>query len=105
MFGIPTASPPLQNGLKCFRSLRRGVARLRNIERIGGFGDGAGGGGGFVSARLSAAIDTAILCCARSSARTSIPVRNREAGRRGVAIFPVTKRLGFDCRKREPLSV
>ena len=67
--------------------------------------DGAGGGGGFARTRLSAAIDTAILRCANSSVRTAIPDKKRETCLRGLATFSVRKRLGFGCRKREPLSV
>jgi len=41
-------------------------------------GDGGGGGGGFARARLSAAIDAAILCCANCSVRTAMPDKKRE---------------------------
>jgi hypothetical protein len=41
-------------------------------------GDGAGGGGGFVRTRLSAAIDAAMRDRANSSMRTAMPDKNRE---------------------------
>jgi len=69
----------LQKGLKSLRSFRRGCARLRNIDLMGGVGGGGvGGGGGFARTRLSAAIDTAIRNCANSSMLTAISDKNRE---------------------------
>jgi len=101
-----------QNGLKSLRNFRRGGARRRNIDRScgapGGAGDGgggAGGDGGFARRRSIAAIATAILRCANASMRSMVPVKNREPQLESAATFLVRKRLGFDCRKREPLSV
>jgi hypothetical protein len=65
--GFDSSPSGTQNGPNSLRSFRRGCARLRNIDLIGGVGFGAGGGGGFARTRFSAAIDTAILRCANSS--------------------------------------
>src|SRR5579862_5459348 len=70
-----------------------------------GAAEGAGGGGGFARMRLSAAMDMAMRACASSSMRTANPDKNREPRYRGAATFSGRKRLGFGCRKREPLSV
>ena len=94
-----------QYSLKSFLYLLRGFARFLNISLIGDFGAGGGGGGGSVMRRSSIMIEKAILRCANSSMRKAIPVRNREARWRGAAICLVMKRLGFDCMKREPLTV